>query len=105
MNKVDMNFYHRLNASFWCKNVEYPLYAVGIEEDDDSVTVLSQVRHPEVERGCIGNLILTGVNGHNFNGDEVELNDGHHNILLAKIQVYSADLEECPTWRYVFLKD
>ena len=107
MNKAEMSFYSRLDASFWCKNVEYPLYAINIDEYDDSIEVVSPARHPEIERGCVGNLILIGVDGRNidFDKDGAELKDCYQNVLLGKIQVYSAKSEECPYWKYIFLKD
>lgn len=102
-----MNVYRRLDASFWCKNVEYPLYSFGFDERDDSIDVIAYARHPELERGCIGNLIIKAVGGHEIETSEDVPNqeDCYRNVLLGRIQVYSAEPEEAPSWKYTFLKD
>ena len=102
-----MNFYRRITASFWYNREEYPLYPTSINEDDDSVEIITSARHPDIKRGCIGDLVLTGVNGKNASSEQNVplLNDYCHNVLLSKIQVYSADPTEAPTWRYIFLKE
>lgn len=102
-----MNFYCRITASFWYNNEEYPLYSTSINEYDDSVEIITTARHPDIKRGCIGNLVLTGVNGANAKAEQNVpiLNDYHYNILLSKIQVYSAEPDSPPAWKYIFLKE
>lgn len=102
-----MNFYRRLTASFWYKGVEYPLYPLYIDENDDVIEVVSPARHPDIVRGCIGDLVTIGVNGvDSDNKDNLPLlEDRHNNVLLGKIQVYSIKVDEAPNWKYIFLKD
>lgn len=101
-----MNCYRCLDASFWCKDTEYKLYPINIDEYDDYVEVVSYFRHPDVYRGCIGNLILIAVDGRDIEGNDMPTQrDCYQNMLLSKIQVYSANQEEAPTWKYTFLKD
>lgn len=101
-----MHCYGFLDASFWYKDTEYKLYAIKIEEYDDSIEIISYLRHPDVCRGCIGNLILTASDGRNIHGDnKPNQNDCYHNMLLSKIQVDSASNQEAPTWKYTFLKE
>ena len=52
-----MRFYRYLNVSFWYENKEYNLFPEDIYEDDFEVTVITKARHPDLKRGCIGNLI------------------------------------------------
>lgn len=103
-----MNYYRCLNASFWCKGIEYELYPITIDEYDDSVEVVSYFRDSDVYRGCIGDLILTAIDGRDIEGEKAmsSQRDRHQNMLLSKIQVYSANNEkEAPIWKYTFLKD
>jgi hypothetical protein len=103
-----MNCYRYLDASFWCKDTEYELHPIEIDEYDDYIEIVSYLRDPDVYRGCIGNLILTAIDGRDIEGEEVASTqrDCYRNVLLSKIQVYSAkNREEAPTWKYTFLKD
>jgi hypothetical protein len=97
-----------LDASFWCKGIEYELHPIDINEDDDCIEIISYFRDSDVYRGCIGNLILTAINGRDIEGNEAvsTQRDCYRNMLLSKIQVYSAkNREEAPIWKYTCLKD
>lgn len=102
-----MNAYLKLDASFWCKDTEYPLYPIWVDESDDSIEIVTSLRHPDVRRGCIGNLILTAVEGRELDTFEEVSNqrDCYDNVLLGKIQVWLTSYDEAPSWKYIFLKD
>lgn len=102
-----MRFYKRVNVSFWCENKEYALFPQNIEENDCEVTVISIARHPNLKRGCVGNLIYTYGGGMKaYTGEDVEdEQDCLHNVLLKKIQVWNVDEDGLPTWKYVFDKE
>jgi hypothetical protein len=103
-----MRFYRYLNVSFWYENKEYTLFPVDIDEDDFEVSIVTQARHPDLKRGCIGNLIYTSSGGIKpFDGEKIEgdQQDYLHNVLLKKIQVWDIDEHNMPTWKYVFEKE
>ena len=102
-----MNCYRCLDALFWCKDTAYNLYPIDINEDDDCIEIISYFRDSDVYRGCIGKLIITAVDGRDIEGNDMPTQrDCYQNMLLSKIQVYSAkNQQEAPTWKYTFLKD
>ncbi len=102
-----MRFYRRLNVSFWYENKEYDLFPVDIDEDDFEVSMVTQARHPNLKRGCVGNLIYTcsdGIKAYTYEDAEGDC-DCLHNVLLKKIQVWDINEDGLPTWKYVFDKE
>lgn len=102
-----MRFYRYLNVSFWYENKEYVLFPEDIDEDDFEVTVVTKARHPNLKRGCVGNLIYTCSGGMKAQtGEEVDgQQDCLDDVLLKKIQVWDIDEDGIPTWKYVFDKE
>lgn len=102
-----MRFYRYLNVSFLYENKEYELFPEEIDEDDFEVTVVTKARHPNLKRGCVGNLIYTCCGGTNVRtGEDVDGDfDCLNNMLLKKIQVWDTDENGVPTWKYVFDKE
>lgn len=101
-----MRFYRRLNVSFWYENKEYELFPVDIYEDDFEVSITTMARHPNLKRGCVGNLIYTckdGMKAYTYENTDDDF-DCLHNVLLKKIQVCEIDSDGMPTWKYVFEK-
>ncbi len=101
-----MNVYSRLDASFWCENKEYKLHPIGIDDCIDCVEVITAFRHPDIKRGCIGNLILYADKGIDWDGgDAPTQEDCICEVLLRSVTVWSADEGESVYWKYIFLKD
>ena len=103
-----MRFYRRLNVSFWYENKEYDLFPVDIDEDDFEVSIVTQARHPDLKRGCVGNLIYTSSGGMQaYTYDDVKENqeDCLSEVLLKNIQVWDVSDDGVPTWKYVFEKE
>ena len=103
-----MRFYRWLNVSFWYENKEYALFPIDIEEDDFEVSVITQARHPNLKRGCVGNLIYTcngGVKAETYEDVKDNQQDCLTDVLLKKIQVWDISEDGVPTWKYVFEKE
>lgn len=103
-----MRIYRYLDISFWCENKEYDLIPQDIDEDDFEVTIITPARHPNLKRGCVGNLIYNchkGVDIKTGSDAEGEQQDCLNDVLLKKIQVYDFNEDSVPIWKYVFEKE
>lgn len=102
-----MNAYLNLNISFWYKDTEYKLYNESVDDYDDSIIIITSFRHPDIIRGCIGNLVLNSTKGTTLPNykDAPDQQDCYKNVLLSKIQVESAELDGCVRWKYTFMKE
>lgn len=102
-----MNAYKYLDASFWYENKEYKLNPINIEDYDDTVEVISYLRHPNLKRGCIGNLFLNSKKGFDVETyeDALDQEDWYSDVLLQKIMIDSAGCDQAVAYKYIFLKD
>lgn len=80
---------------------ELNLYSISIDEDSDSINIITNVRQPALKRGSIGDLIFVSKTPL----DGMEIRDVHKDVLLQRIEVWSENVDEATEWRYVFLKD
>ena len=101
-----MYIYSRLDISFWYENKEYKLHPIGMDDYGDYIEVITCFRHPDIKRGCIGNLILYMDKGVNWDGNDAPVQeDCIDEVLLRSITVWSADEGEPIYWKYIFLKN
>ena len=89
-----------INAIFKHSSDEFNLYSVSIDEDLDSIKVITNIRQPALKRGSVGDLVLVSKTP----VDDTEIEDVHKNMLLQRIEVWSENVGEATEWRYVFLK-
>lgn len=90
-----------INTIFKNDSDELNLYSVNIDEDSDSIKIITNVRQPALKRGSVGDLIFfskTPLDG-------TEIRDTHKDVLLQCIEVWSEEIGESTEWRYVFLKN
>ena len=90
-----------INAMFTNGSDELNLYSISIDEDSDSIQIITNIRQPALKRGSVGDLIFvfkTPLDG-------TEIRDVHKDVLLQRIEVWSEEMDEPTEWRYVFLKD
>ena len=80
---------------------ELPLYSMSIDEDSDSIKIITQIRQPALKRGSVGDLIFISK----VPLDGTEIRDTHKDVLLQCIEVWSEEMGELTEWRYVFLKN
>ena len=90
-----------INAIFINGSDELNLHSISIDEDSDSIKVVTNIRHPALKRGSVGDLIFVSKTPL----DDTEIRDIHKDVLLQCIEVWSEEIGELTEWRYVFLKD
>ena len=90
-----------INAMFTNGSDELNLYSISIDEDSDSIKIITNIRQPALKRCSVGDLIFvfkTPLDG-------TEIRDVHKDVLLQRIEVWSEEIDEATEWRYVFLKN
>ena len=90
-----------INAMFTNGSDELNLYSISIDEDSDSIKIITNIRQPALKRGSVGDLIFvfkTPLDG-------TEIRDIHKDVLLQRIEVWSEEMDEPTEWRYIFLKN
>ena len=90
-----------INAMFTNGSDELNLYSINIDEDLDSIQIITNIRQPALKRGSVGDLIFvfkTPLDG-------TEIRDVHKDVLLQRIEVWSEEMDEPTEWRYIFLKN
>lgn len=90
-----------INAIFTNGSDELNLYSISIDEDSDSIKIITNVRQPTLKRGSIGDLIFVSK----APLDGTEIRDIHSDMLLQRIEVWSENVDEPTEWRYIFLKN
>ena len=90
-----------INAMFTNGSDEFNLYSTSIDEDSDSIKIITNVRQPALKRGSVGDLIFASKTSL----DGTEIRDTHKDVLLQCIEVWSEEIGEPTEWRYVFLKN
>lgn len=90
-----------INAIFINDSDELNLHSISIDEDSDSIKIITNVRQPALKRGSVGDLIFVFKTPL----DDTEIRDIHKDVLLQCIEVWSEEIGELTEWRYVFLKD
>lgn len=90
-----------INAIFINGSDELNLHSISIDEDSDSIKIVTNIRHPALKRGSVGDLIF--VSKTPLDGTEIE--DVHKDMLLQRIEVWSDNVGEPTEWRYIFLKN
>lgn len=90
-----------INAIFTDGSNELNLYSINIDEDSNSIKIITDVRQPALKRGSIGDLIFVS----RAPLDGTEIRDIHKDVLLQHIEVWSEVVGEPTEWRYVFLKN
>ncbi len=90
-----------INTIFKNDSDELNLYSVNIDEDSDSIKIITNVRQPALKRGSVGDLIFVSKTPL----DGTEIRDTHKDVLLQCIEVWSEEIGEPTEWRYVFLKN
>lgn len=90
-----------INAIFTNGSDELNLYSISIDEDSDSIKIITNVRQPTLKRGSVGDLIFVS----RAPLDGTEIRDTHKDVLLQRIEVWSKEIGEPTEWRYVFLKN
>lgn len=93
---------YNINAIFKDNSdTELNLYSISIDEDSDSIKIITDVRQPALKRGSIGDLIFVS----RAPLDGTDIRDIHKDVLLQCIEVWSEEIGELTEWRYVFLKN
>ena len=90
-----------INTIFKNDSDELNLYSVNIDEDSDSIKIITNVRQSALKRGSVGDLIFVSKTPL----DGTEIRDTHKDVLLQCIEVWSEEIGEPTEWRYVFLKN
>ena len=90
-----------INAMFTNGSDELNLYSTSIDEDSDSIKIITNVRQPALKRGSVGDLIFVSKTPL----DDTEIEDVHKDMLLQRIEVWSDNIDELTEWRYIFLKN
>ena len=90
-----------INTIFKNDSDELNLYSVNIDEDSDSIKIITNVRQSALKRGSVGDLIFVSRTPL----DGTEIRDTHKDVLLQCIEVWSEEIGEPTEWRYVFLKN
>ena len=90
-----------INTIFKNDSDELNLYSVNIDEDSDSIKIITNVRQPALKRGSVGDLIFVSKTPL----DGTEIRDTHKDVLLQCIEVWSEEIGDPTEWRYVFLKN
>ena len=90
-----------INSIFKDGSDELNLYSINIDEDSDSIKIITNIRQPALKRGNVGDLVLVSKTLL----DDTEIRDVHKDVLLQRIEVWSENVDEATEWRYVFLKD
>ena len=90
-----------INAMFTNGSDKLNLYSTSIDEDSDSIKIITNVRQPALKRGSVGDLIFVSKTPL----DGTEIRDTHKDVLLQCIEVWSEEIGEPTEWRYVFLKN
>ena len=90
-----------INAIFINGSDELNLHSISIDEDSDSIKIVTNIRHPALKRGSVGDLIF--VSKTQLDGKEIR--DIYKDVLLQFIEVWSEEIGELTEWRYVFLKN
>lgn len=89
-------------------NKEYDLYMQYYDEVCDEIRIRTSIRETELCRGWIGDLFYKTANGFDIVSCEkaecTEAYNGYTDVLLANIQIYSAEPGEPIIWEYRFLK-
>ena len=92
---------YNINAMFTNGSDELNLYSTSIDEDSDSIKIITNVRQPALKRGSVGDLIFVSKTPL----DDTEIEDVHKDMLLQRIEVWSNNIDELTEWRYIFLKN
>ena len=92
---------YNINAMFKDGSDELNLHSISIDEDSDSIKIVTNIRHPALKRGSVGDLIFVSKTPL----DGTEIRDTHKDVLLQRIEVWWEDVDEPTEWRYVFLKN
>ena len=90
-----------INTIFKNDSDELNLYSVNIDEDSDSIKIVTNVRQSALKRGSVGDLIFVSKTPL----DGTEIRDIHKDVLLQCTEVWSEEIGEPSEWRYVFLKN
>ena len=90
-----------INAMFTNGSDELNLYSTSIDEDSDSIKIITNMRQPALKRGSVGDLIFVS----RATIDGTEIRDTHKDVLLHCIEVWSDEIGEPTEWRYIFLKN
>ena len=90
-----------INAIFINGSDELNLHSISIDEDSDSIKIVTNIRHPALKRGSVGDLIFVSKTPL----DDTEIEDVHKDMLLQRIEVWSDNIDELTEWRYIFLKN
>ena len=90
-----------INAIFINGSDELNLHSISIDEDSDSIKIVTNIRHPALKRGSVGDLIFVSKTPL----DDTEIRDVHKDMLLQRIEVWSENVGELTEWRYIFLKN
>ena len=80
---------------------ELNLYSISIDENSDSIKIITNIRQSALKRGSVGDLIFVSKTPL----DGTEIRDTHKDVLLQCIEVWSEEIGEPTEWRYVFLKN
>ena len=90
-----------INVIFKDGSDELNLYSTSIDEDSDSIKIITNVRQPVLKRCSVGDFDF--VSKATVNGTEIR--DTHKDMLLQRIEVWSEEIGELTEWRYIFLKN
>lgn len=92
---------YNINTIFKDDSDELNLYSISIDENSDSIEIITNVRQPALKRGSVGDLIFVSKTPL----DGAEIRDIHKDVLLRRIEVWSEEMDEPTEWRYIFLKN
>lgn len=92
---------YNINTIFKDGSDELNLYSISIDENSDSIEIITNVRQPALKRGSVGDLIFISKTPL----DGTEIRDIHKDVLLQWIEVWSEEMDEPTEWRYIFLKN
>lgn len=84
----------------------YEIRTMDFIETMDEIEVTTPVYNDALKRGWIGDISFKTCRTINAEDGETEfpICDGHKDILLASVRIWSADPESGVIWKYRFLK-
>lgn len=101
-----MDVFSKMIIGLQGEDCMYELPPFDIDDYDDRIEVYSSMRHPDLTRGFVGDLIYR-VGGYSVeDGKRINTNiNGYKDVLLQKIQCWHANAGDVIEWKYTFLKN
>lgn len=88
-----------------CANA-YELVPSYVDEDEDSIEIITEFYNNELRRGWVGDLTYYGV-GSPIQNEKEKANTNRHifkDVILQNITIWNCEPDSFVMWKYRFLK-